>query len=373
MKRVCIFCERWESGGIESFLYNVLTRIDLSVIRVDLVAASLGESIFTRELKERGVRFLELSGSLRKTAENFRRLRALMDEFHYDVFYLNAYQGLSLACLRLARKAGVSVRIAHSHNTALRKSPARPLKLAVHRWAKERYTREATDLWACSSSAAEFLFSGHELEDRGFRMIPNGIDTRRFRFDPAVRDAVRRELGFDGLFVVGNVGRLCYQKNQSFLLDAFAELLKKKSESRLLLIGEGEDKRILLEKAQKLKIDGKVWFYGSCDRVEHLLWAMDVFVLPSRFEGLPVTGIEAQAAGVPCVFSDAVTQECRLTDSVRFLSLSVGAEVWAGGILQAGVSEHFRESEFFVREAGFDIAQVAGGIEKYFLGPGSNV
>lgn len=243
--KVCCFCEKWESGGIESFLFNVLLHINLQAVQVDIVTAELAESIFTQLLKEHGIRFFELSGSQRNVRENHRIFKGLLQQEKYNIVHLNIFHGLSLYYARLAQEAGVPVRIAHSHNTALRKSLTIPLKLAIHALAKSWYTKNATDLWACSQAAAEFLFSTRELLQKEFQFIPNGIDTARFRFDPAIREAVRAELGLAGEFVVGNVGRLCYQKNQSFLLDVFAEILRQKPESRLLLVGEGEDKPAL--------------------------------------------------------------------------------------------------------------------------------
>lgn len=368
MRRVCCLVERWESGGIESFLYNILTRIDLTRMQVDIVASSLGGSIFTKPLQERGVRFLELSGSQQNVPENHRRFRALLNGRRYDVLHLNAFQGLSLACLPIARQEGVPRRIAHSHNTGLRKSLTRPLKLAVHGWARERYAADATDLWACSRAAAEFLFPKRELERRDFQFIPNGIDTGRFRFDPAVRRAVRAELGLADQFVIGNVGRLCYQKNQEFLLDVLADLLKRNPDSRLLLAGEGEDKPFLVRKAEGLHIADKVLFYGTTGHVERLLWAMDAFVFPSRFEGLGIAAIEAQAAGLPVVCSEHIPPEVHITPNIRSLTLRAGAAAWSEA-LERTVPVRERESlPEAVRCAGFHIADQSRRLEMIYSG-----
>lgn len=368
MKRVCCLCERWESGGIEAFLYNALTHIDHTQIEVDIVAAGLGKSIFTKPLQELGVRFFELSGSQRKVAENHRRFRLLLRDRRYDVLHLNAFQGLSLAYLRIAGQMGVPSRIAHSHNTALRKSVLRPLKLAVHAWARERYTADATALWACSQGAAEFLFSARALEQSGFQFIPNGIDTARFRFDPAVRESVRRDLGLEGTFVVGNVGRLCYQKNQEFLLDVFADVLKRNPDSRLLLVGEGEDKPMLVRKAKRLHISDKVLFYGASDHVEQLLWAMDVFLLPSRFEGLAVAAVEAQAAGLPVLCSAEISPEVRITPDLRRLALTEGAAAWSKALEQMPCAAERETAAEIVRGAGFHIADQSRRLESSYLG-----
>ena len=367
MKRICCLVERWESGGIESFLYNILTRIDLTQLQVDIVVSSLGKSVFTEPLQKLGVSFFELSGSQRKVRENCRRFRLLLENRRYDVLHLNAFQGLSLSYLQIARRAGVPVRIAHSHNTDLRKSLTRPLKLAVHAWAKERYTREATALWACSRDAASFLFSKSELSQKGFQYIPNGIDTERFRFDPAIRETVRTKLKLSGMFVIGNVGRLCCQKNQDFLLDVFEELLKRNLDSRLLLVGEGEDKTGLMRKAHRLGIAEKVLFYGTTDHVERLLWAMDVFTFPSRFEGLGIAAVEAQAAGLPVLCSKEIPPEAIVTDQAIQLELSAGPSVWAERVLELRAVDRETGAET-IAAAGFDTEAVSERIREKWMG-----
>lgn len=363
MKRVCILCESWESGGIEAFITNVIRHIDHAGLEIDIVAARVGKSVFTASLQACGIRFYQLSGSTRRIGENRRRFRRLLEERRYDVVHLNAYQALSLAYLSLAGKAGVPVRIAHSHNTQLRKSPARPLKLGLHRWASVHYQNVMTDRWACSEAAARFLF-GSAMD---WRFIPNGINARRFQFNPEGREAARRELGLEGKLVIGNIGRLCYQKNQDFLLDVFAQVVKQNPNSRLLLVGGGEDLPKLEERAEQLGIADKVLFYGTSSHIERLLWAMDIFVLPSRFEGLPVTSVEAQAAGLPCLFSDAITRECRIGEHTWFLPLDDPPEKWVEIMMRAKWSANRTEGAVAVQAAGFDAAETAGRIARFYL------
>lgn len=338
--------------------------MDLTGLEIDLVAACLKESVFTEGLRCRGIRFCELSGNIRNLKANFRMFSDLLRERNYDAVHLNLYQGLSLYYAVLAEKAGVPIRIAHSHNTALRKSSGRALKLLLHKAGRAMFTRAATELWACSSAAAEFLFDPQVMEERGYRFIPNGIETQRFRFDPVVREQVRAELGLMNSFVIGNVGRLCYQKNQDFLLDVFAEVLKRKPDSRLLLVGEGEDEDKLKKKAQRLGLAEKVLFYGTTDRVERLYWAIDVFAFPSRFEGLGIAAVEAQAAGLPVVCSEQVPEEALLTVTT-FCVEENDALSWANKLLSFSV--------IAVRENGtegcqvFEVMRTAKEIRKIYM------
>ena len=361
-RRVCVYCEMWESGGIESFLYNVLRRMDRSGFEIDLVTAEKRESVFTAELERAGIRFEELSGNVRNIPQNHRLFEKLLFERGYDVLHLNAFHGMSLYYIHLAKQMGVPVRIAHSHNTDLRKSRGRRIKLALHGMYRKRYTVDATALWACSKAAAEFMFDADVLAERGYRFIPNGIDTERFRFRADVRERVRVELGLSDKLVLGNVGRLCYQKNQSFLLDVLKELLTQRPKSVLLLVGEGEDRTALEEKAKRLGISGSVVFYGTSSRVEELMCAMDVFVFPSLFEGLPVVMVEAQCAGLPVLCSEQMTEEASITN-IEHISLYSGATFWAKTILNMITENNVRETcAEKVYEAGFDITNCTNQI-----------
>ena len=176
-----------------------------------------------------------------------------------------------------------------------------------------------------------------------------------------------RRLGLENKFVIGNIGRFCYQKNQTFLLDIFAELVRQKPESRLLLVGEGEEEKALRNKAEILNIEGQVLFYGVSKQIECLLWAMDIFVFPSHFEGLGIVAIEAQAAGLPVIVSEFIPQEAYITEQVKRLSLQDSAKDWANKIVYTESSiagrEHYAD---VVQRAGFNILDVTYKIKKYY-------
>ena len=367
MRRICCFCESWESGGIESFLHNILLRMDLNELEIDIVAAQIKESVFTQVLRERGVQFRELSGKQRNLRENHQRFAALLRERNYDVVHLNVFQGMSLYYAHLAKLAGVSVRIAHSHNTDLRKSLTKPLKLWLHRQYSRQYAADATEFWACSEAAARFMFPEKLLNRRGFTFIPNGIDVKRFRFRSDVRETVRRELDLTGKFVVGNMGRLCQQKNQSFLLDVLAQAATSRPDLRLLLVGEGADLEALKAKVERLHIKDRVLFYGTTKQPESLLWAMDVFAFPSLFEGLGIVAIEAQAAGLSVVCSENVPREAAVTPLMTQLTLAEGSSAWAKALLEP--SETVRTSAAQqVSQSGFDVADVTRKIKCTYMG-----
>lgn len=361
MRRICCFCECWESGGIESFLNNVLLHMELSEMEVDIVAACMKESIFTMGLETKGIHFIELSGKLR-SLENYLAFRKLVRERQYDVIHFNLFQGLSLYYVQIAKEEGVPVRIAHSHGAGLRNSWTKQLKLMIHRFCIKLWASAATERWACSNAAAHFLFSDIE----SFCMIPNGIEAKRFCFNAFERNKIRSELKLTNNYVIGNVGRFSSEKNQSFLLDVFVQLIKMRPNSRLLLVGDGLEKSILEKKSKQLGIAEYVMFYGISEHIERLLWAMDVFVFSSLFEGLGLACIEAQAAGLPVICSEGVPEEAQITPLVKTVNLNLGAQRWAEELLQWNPEVSRTNGVRMVREAGFDISDVSDLISKRY-------
>lgn len=364
MKRVCVFCESWESGGIEAFLANVIRSMDRTGLEIDVVCARLGESVFTAPLKELGVGFYQLSGKLR-TPENGKRFAELLRERRYDVVYLNIFQGLALYYGRLAEKCGVPVRIAHCHGAGLRNSPGVALKLKLHGLGKRLWSGCATARLACSQQAAEFLFP----KGKSYEWIPNGIDAARFRFQAEGREAMRRELGVGAdTLLLGTVGRLSEEKNQGFLLEVFREVKAGVPDAALLLAGGGRLEGELRQKAEGLGIADSVIFYGESPRIPELLWAMDAFLFPSTTEGLGIAGVEAQAAGLPVVCSEHIPREALVTDQVTRLPLSAGAGAWAEAALKAKAPLDRGAAAQAVSAAGYDVAAVAERVRKAWMG-----
>ena len=238
--------------------------------------------------------------------------------------------------------------------------------MLLHRMGRQHLGCYATALWACSRDAASFLFSQRDLAARGYTFIPNGIALSRFRFDPKQREAARAELGCSDGVLIGNVGRLCYQKNQEFLLDILPAILTREPRARLLLVGEGADEEKLRSRAAALNIADRVIFYGVTGGVERLLWAMDVFAFPSRFEGLGIVAIEAQAAGLPVVCSEHIPIEALLSPETRQVPLSDAAG-WAEALLTAAASGTTRDSGPEVCQR-FSIDAVAAMIASYYKG-----
>ena len=305
-------------------------------------------------------------GKLSRPRAYYANTLRLLREGGYDCVHIHgdvAY--LLLIFARAARRAGVPKIILHSHAAGI-DGGSRRLKAVLHRFARGFLPGLATDFAACSDRAAQWMYPG--LKPERVRMINNGIEVDRFAFDADTRARVRQTLKLGDALVVGHVGRFAYQKNHDFLLDAFAALRAQVDNARLLLVGEGVLLDAVRGKCRRLGLEKDVIFYGASRDVAGLMQAMDVFMLPSWFEGLPVVGVEAQAAGLPVLFSDRVTRQAGLTENTWFLPIDAdSAGLWAGRAISAAQLRIDRNAACGqVRDAGFAIQDtVRGFLELY--------
>jgi len=312
-------------AGLETMLMNYYRHIDRTQIQFDFLTHRPERSDYDDEIEELGGKIYRAP---RLYPQNYPAYFAYMKAFfaeHPEYTIVHSHiDSMSYLPLRAAKKAGVPVRIAHSHNTAIDKD----FKYILKQYFRSRILSVSNVHFACGEEAGRFLF-----KDRPFEVIPNAIEPERFVFDETVRAAKRQELGVQDKWVIGHIGRLSYQKNHRFLMDMFANLLKAEPNAVLLLVGTGEKEQELREQVNALQLGESVRFLGNRNDPNELYQAMDVFVLPSRFEGIPVVGVEAQYAGLPCVFSDKVPHEVAFTRRCTFLPLNAGDDAWIQAVL----------------------------------------
>lgn len=343
-------------GGLETMLMNYYRHTDRSRVQFDFLVHRSERADYDDEIEAMGGTIWRLPRLIPWSRSYLRTLDAFFAD-HPEYRVVHVHQDcLSGVILHAAQKAGVPVRIAHSHSSGQDRDWKYPIKLFYMR----QIPRYATELFACGQKAGEWMFRGAP-----FTVVNNAIDTAAYRYDPAVSLRMRRELGIEGASpVIGHVGRFSYPKNHAFLLEVFAAVRKKKPNARLLLVGDGELRPHIEEKIAALGLQEYVILTGVRSDVPALLQAMDVFVFPSHYEGLPVTLVEAQAAGLPCFISDGVSDECRMTENVCRLSLDTSAEQWAEQILAALTARGDTAAE--IAAAGYDIVQNAARLQNYY-------
>ena len=348
-------------GGVEAVIMNYYEHIDRTKVQFDFIVHNDNKIDITPKVEAMGGRVYKVTPYYKNPVAFMYGIYKVIRNHHYRIVHSNM-NTLSAFSLFAAWAAGAPVRILHNHSTS---SPGET-KRNIMKFMLRPFARFfANHYLACSQLAAVWMY-GKDLADSGkVTVINNAIDLSKYAFHPEKRKTLRKALGLGDEFVVGHVGRFMFQKNHAFLLDAFAAALKKKPHMVLLLIGDGPLRPKMEEKAQQLGIGAQVIFLGLRSDVQDLYNAMDLFVLPSHYEGLPVVGVEAQANGLSCLFSTAVTRETKLTKNAVFFALSQGAERWAEKIVSS-TGERNPEVEQEMREAGFDIDTSALKLEHMY-------
>lgn len=350
-------------GGVERLLYDYYTNLDDCGIAFDFVIFDREkEGIFEKPLREKGCRFYCVPRMKGLGLSYIRALWKVLRDGQYQV--VHAHRGSrSFFVLLLAWAAGVPVRIAHSH---LAYEPDANIIKHLKTEVFKRLCRIfATDLFACGDDAARFMWGTSDPDK--VRKMTNAIDTKRFHQALAARDRMRRSLGISDEFVLGTVARIDVQKNPMYLLK-IAEAVKQSGKKAVLLIaGTGPMEQEVKERAREMGLEGFVRFLGVRQDIPELLAAMDLFLLPSIFEGLPVTLMETQASGLPALVSDRVTREMDKVGLIRFLPLDDDVSCWSNAVMDARINEGRCTYAQKVLEAGYDISDQAYKLGEFYL------
>ena len=344
-------------GGLETMLMNYYRHISRDLIQFDFLVHRTARADYDDEIEALGGKIYRLprlvpwSGTYKRALNSFFKA-------HPEYRIVHVHQDcLSSVILKAAMRHGVPVRIAHSHNSNQDKN----LKYLIKLYYRRQIPQYATHLFACGQEAGCWMFRGAP-----FQILNNAIDTRLYQYNPELAKQIRGELGIPtNSFVIGHVGRFSHQKNHVFLLDIFAAVLKKQENAVLLLVGDGSLRPEIEKRVSTLGISGKVIFTGVRSDVPALMQAMDVFVFPSLYEGLPVTMIEAQAAGLPCILSEGVPPEACITDNVQRISLEKSPRLWAERILAQ--TRNRTDTYQDIVGAGFDIIENAKWLQDFYL------
>lgn len=346
-------------GGLETMLMNYYRHIDRNKVQFDFLVHRDFEADYDQEIEELGGRIYRVS-RLIPWSKKYRLELKKFFQTHPEYKIVHVHQDcLSSVALQCAKECGVTHRIAHSHSSNQDKN----IKYLIKKHYMKQIPMYATDLFACGEEAGEWMFRTTE-----FLVLNNAIDTKKYIYNSEKAEKSRESFGIlRDAYVVGHVGRFAATKNHEFLVKVFVQLQKKEVNARLLLVGDGELHEQIEKQVKDLGVADKVIFTGVRSDVEELLQAMDVFVFPSIYEGLPVSLIEAQAAGLPCVISDKVPLECIKTDLVQQISLDVDMKEWTQRILSVKNQARKNYSKE-IENAGFDIVSNAKWLEDYYIG-----
>ena len=355
-----------DRGGAEAMIMNYMRNINRDIIKFDFLTNRDYRAAYEDEIESLGGKVYHMCpmypGKFHRYKKEVREF--LKEHPEYKIIHSNLEERSYLP-LKVAKKMGVPVRISHSHNRPLGINP----KLIVRYYFRFMLKFYNTHMFACGEEAGDWLYGKKNRSN--VTIMNNAVDANQYRYNPEVSKEMKKQLGIEGKKVIGHVGRFFPQKNHSFLIDIFNEIHKKDKDTVLLLVGGGELddalKNQIKEKVRNLGLEDAVEFLGVREDVDRIVQTFDVFLLPSLFEGLPVTMVEAQAAGLPCVISDKVPIQCDLTGNVWVVPLEESPEKWADVVLDKANNFEKRDTYQQIADAGFDIKSQAKWLEEFYV------
>ena len=352
-------------GGIESFIMTYFRQMRKIGIQFDFISM-FPEIAYEKEIRTLGGKVFHTADARKHPVRFYREMMYILKKRKYSVVHVNMLSAANIVPLMAAKRAEVPVIAAHSHNS----STPGLVRNVLHRANKGMIPRYANLYLACSGAAGQWLFSEKIRKGERYHLVKNALELDRFLFREEQRNAVRRELGLEDKFVIGHVGRFEEQKNHLFLLEVFREVARIRKDAVLLLAGDGELRPAAEKQVREYHLQDRVQFLGVRNDVDRLWKAMDIFLLPSLFEGLPIVALEAQASGVYSILADTITREVKLTDNLEFLSLNDPAGCWRDCILTHADYERGEEQNKKIRErfekAGYDIESAARALAGYY-------
>ncbi len=345
-------------GGLTTVMMNYYRAINKNGLRIDFASTNEPETSLLDELKKNNSRYFCLGERKRNLLGYINKLRKLMAREKYDVIHVNGNSATTTIELLVAKVAGVSNRIVHNHNSTCTYKCASAILSPV-------FNRLYTSAIACSELAGDWIFGRDN-----YIVLNNAIDVERYSYDNTARSEIRKKYDIhDTDVVVGHVGKLVEQKNHEYLINVFSCFHQKIPHTKLLLVGDGVLRDKIESEVKSKSLDDCVIFAGMQDDASFFYSAMDVFVFPSKWEGLPLSLVEAQASGLRCVVSDKITKNVDVTGQVTFLSYNEDEEQWCNHIismLDIDRTEASRKSISMIKKNGYDIETNVACLEKIY-------
>lgn len=357
MKRLLCIIGQMDAGGAETFMMKMYRALDRNKYQIDFCVSGDGEGFYNAEIQMLGGQIYHITRKTKSFSKYIRELMFVVYNGNYKHVLRIGADCFSALDLWIAFFAGAKIRIMRSSNAGMLQNGVVRI---VHKIMRVPMTAIANIKIAPSDLAGKFTFGKRAVKNGKVMFLHNALDTQMYRFNVNKREIIRQEWNMEGAFLVGHIGRFNHQKNHMFLIDIFYEMLKIDSNARLILVGKGELEGQIKEKVHKLGLDKYVIFTGVRSDVSDILSALDVFVFPSFFEGMPNTIIEAQTSGLPCLISDTITHEAKVTDVVSFASLQDTASIWAKKAIQISRNASNRDTySEQMQEQGYDIENCA--------------
>lgn len=352
MQRVLCIVGGMNAGGAETFIMKIYRAIDRTKYQFDFAVAAQDKCFYDDEILTYGGRIFHITPKSAGLVKNFKSIKSIVKDNNYNVVMRVSQHSLSALELLAAKKGGAKIRVFRSSNSNTTTGSKKSLFL--HKLCMFMPKMYANVRIAPSTEAAEYMFGKGCIEKKKAFLIKNAIDLSVYSFNVEERTRLRKELSIEDCFVIGHVGRFNQQKNHEFLVNVFSEIKKKNDSAKLLLVGIGEKQKEIQRLVLAKGLSNDVIFAGVRPDIPSLMSAMDVFLFPSLYEGMPNTVIEAQACGLPCVISDTITKEAKVSKILKFVSLSSTFKAWSDAVLSFEGIRGLTHDE--MQKNGYDIS-----------------
>ncbi len=363
-KRVLIVAGRMHYGGLENLIMNLIRNIDKDKITFDFMLNYEKSGVFDKEILSLGSKIFIMPRL--KIKNLFRYVKAVRQCFKenkgkYDIVH-GHLTSVGIIYLIIAKIYGVKTRIIHAHYTQTQntlKGKLERLMILPLRFSADFY-------FACSNKAGQYCYGKSKLKKENYKLIKNGIVVEKFLYNKKTREAKRLELDIKDEFVITHIGRFEKEKNHKFLIEVFKRAYKEDKNILLMLVGNGSLMSEIQDLIKDSNFSNAVLFLNNRNDINELLQASDLFILPSLYEGLPIVSIEAQAAGLKCIFADTITKEADISGNCKFLSLNTNPLIWANEILSNKIYDRCKMEEK-IKIAGYDIKEQALWLQNFYL------
>ena len=349
MKRVIHIVGAMAPGGFENFIMNIYRKMDRNKVQFDFIVHKKKDNSYDEEIESLGGKLFYVTRKSKNPVKNFFEIRKVIKANDYNIVCRHSDSAFTVVDLLAAKLGGAKKIIMHSHSTTTG-------NVKIHNFFRKWMSFVPTHRFACSKAAGKWMFG-----DLEYTFVPNAIDTSEYLYDADIRASMRQEWKVAAKNVYGHVGNFVYAKNHLFLLDVFKEITLKDKNAILFLIGEGELREEIEKKIKELQLQDKVILTGRRKDVVRFLQIFDLFLFPSVYEGLPVSMVEAQCSGLPCLISSSITDEIMLTDCVKQMDLKENVSEWAKAameMLEAGKRKERYSRQDEIRKAGYGIEEL---------------
>ncbi|MFG6394849.1 MAG: glycosyltransferase family 1 protein [Lachnospiraceae bacterium] len=342
--------------GITSVIYNYCSNMDMDGLEFYFISSGTVQKDIKNKFQNLG-RIYETSNRKKHTFNYCKEIYRILKKHKFDVVHIHGNSGTMMIETTISKICGIRKILVHCHNTNCRHPYLNKIMAPVMKMTSDVYL-------ACSNEAARWLFGNSK-----YIVLKNSINVQMFQFNAGIRSFYRKEMKLEDCFVIGHVGHFTEQKNHDFIIDIFKHITNKEPKARLLLIGDGPYLKKIQEKAKAYKLTDKIVFTGVRKDITELYNVIDIFLLPSKWEGLPLVMLEAQASGLPLLVSDVITKEAKCTKKVFYKSLEDSSKNWAEKILEIKSNNYIRQESFSedLKKRGFDIKSETIKLKKIYI------